>query len=136
LITNAYTATTALPGGFCMTLAQKDEEGKTHIISHASRQLKENEKNYSPFLLKTAAAVWGMDNFIEYLKGSQFTLYINLTPAPELGTTQMKTWNGLKTATSEQKFLTQNCQKANLPEHLKLRQQKLDKVHSSAYEQM
>jgi len=36
--------------------------------SHASRQLKENEKNYSPFLLETSAAVWGMDNFNEYLK--------------------------------------------------------------------
>jgi hypothetical protein len=57
--------------------------------------------------------------FNEYLKGSQFTLYANPTPAPELRTTQMTTWNGLKTAMSEHKFLTQNDQKANLPEHLK-----------------
>jgi hypothetical protein len=75
LTTNAYATTTDLPGGLCTTLAQKDRKGLTHIISHASRQLKENEKNYSPFLLETATPVWGMDNFNEYLKGSQFTLY-------------------------------------------------------------
>jgi hypothetical protein len=136
LITNAFMTTTALPGGLCATLAQKGKEGKTHIISHASRQLKGNEKNYSPFLLETAAAVWGMDNFNEYLKGSQFTLYTDLNPAPELGTRQTKTWNPLKTVMSEQKFLTQNCQKADLPKHLKLCQQKLNKVHLSAYQQM
>jgi hypothetical protein len=49
LITNAFTPTTYLPGGLCATLAHKDKKGGTHIISHASRQLKENEKNYSPF---------------------------------------------------------------------------------------
>jgi hypothetical protein len=42
----------------------------------------------------------------EYLKGAQFTLYVDLTPAPELGTMQMKTWNRLKTAMSEHKFVT------------------------------
>jgi hypothetical protein len=129
LITNAYTTTTDLLAGLCATLAQKDEKGQTHIISHASRQLKENKKNYSPFLLETAAAVWGMDNFNEYLKGSQFTLYADPTPAPELGTTQMKTLNRLKTAMSEHKFLTEYCQKANLPGHLKSRQQNHTDIH-------
>ncbi len=100
-------------------MAQKDEKGQTHIISHASRQLKEKEKNYSPFLLKASASIWGMDNFNEYLKGSQVTLYADQTPAPELGTTQTKTWNQLKTAMSEHKFLVENCQQANLPVHLK-----------------
>jgi hypothetical protein len=85
LITNAYTTTTDLP--------QKDVTGQTHIISLASRQLKENKKNYSPFLLETAAAVWSMDNFNKYLKWSQFTHCADVTPTPELGTTQMKTWN-------------------------------------------
>jgi hypothetical protein len=47
-------------------LAQRNDKGKVQIISHASRQLKENEKNYTEFLLETAAA-WGMDNFNEYL---------------------------------------------------------------------
>jgi hypothetical protein len=108
LITNAFEPTKALPGGLCATLAQKDEKGHTHIISHASRQPKETEKNYSPFLLKASTSVWGMDNFNEYLKGSQFTLYADPTPAPELGTTQTKTWNRVKTAMSNHNFLTRN----------------------------
>ena len=49
------------------------------------------------FLLKTAAAAWGMDNFNEYLNGSTFTLYRNTTTEKTLGTTQMKTLNRLQT---------------------------------------
>jgi hypothetical protein len=69
LITNAYTQDTDLPGGLCTTLAQKDDRNQIKIISHTSRQLKENETNYTSFLLEMAAAAWGMDNFNEYLKG-------------------------------------------------------------------
>jgi hypothetical protein len=69
LITNAFEPTQTLPGGLCATLAQTDKEGQIQIISHASRQLKENERNYSPFLLEASALVWGMDNCNEYLKG-------------------------------------------------------------------
>jgi len=72
-----------------------------------------------PFYSRQRPQFWAWITFNEYLKGSQFTLYANPTPAPELRTTQMTTWNGLKTAMSEHKFLTQNHQKANLPEHLK-----------------
>jgi hypothetical protein len=56
-------------GGLCATLAQRDDQNRTKIISLTSRQLKENEKNYTLFLLEVAAAAWGMDNFNEYLKG-------------------------------------------------------------------
>jgi RNase H-like domain found in reverse transcriptase len=63
LITKAYTPDPNLPGGLCATLAQRNEFGQIQIISHESRQLKENEKNYMKFLLETAAAAWGMDNF-------------------------------------------------------------------------
>jgi len=87
LITNAFKPTMEQPGELCTTLAQRDFKEDIKIISHASRQLKENEKNYKPFLLETAAAVWGMDNFNEYLKGSWFTLYTDPTLAPDLGTT-------------------------------------------------
>jgi hypothetical protein len=52
LITNAFKPTQALPGGLCATLAQTDKKGQIQVISHAYRQLKENEKKYSPFLLK------------------------------------------------------------------------------------
>ncbi len=79
LITNAYLPDPNSPGGLCANLAQRNNLGQIQIISHASRQLRENEKNYTKFLLETPAAAWGMDNFNEYLKGSQFTLYRDLT---------------------------------------------------------
>ncbi len=130
LITNSSTPTTELPGGLCATLAQRNNQNQIQVISHASRQSKENKKNYTSFLLETAAAVWGMDNFNEYLKGSQFTLYMDPTLAKDLGTAQMKTWNRLKTAMSERNFNTQNCQNADLPQHLKQRQRnQKDKQH-------
>jgi hypothetical protein len=44
LITNAYTPDTDLPGGLYATLAQKDDQNRIKIISHASRQLIENKK--------------------------------------------------------------------------------------------
>jgi hypothetical protein len=75
-----------------------------------------------------AAAVWGMDNFNEYLKGSRFTLYMDPTPAPELGNTQMKTWNWLQTAMSKHNFDTKNCQTSNIPLQLKHRQHNLGKL--------
>ncbi len=75
LITGAYLPDQNSPGGLCATLAQKNKNGKIQIISHASRQLKENEKIYTRFLLETAAAAWGMDNFNKYLNGSRFILY-------------------------------------------------------------
>jgi hypothetical protein len=56
-ITNATSATANLPSDLSAILVQTDTEGQVHIISHTSRQLKENEKNFSPFLLETAAAV-------------------------------------------------------------------------------
>jgi hypothetical protein len=44
LITNAYLPNQDSPGGLCANLAQRNQQGKIQIISHASRQLKENEK--------------------------------------------------------------------------------------------
>jgi hypothetical protein len=48
-------------------LTQIGEHGNHYAISFASRQLKDHEKNFSPFLLEAAAAVWGMEVFNEYL---------------------------------------------------------------------
>ncbi len=42
---------------------------------------------------RLSSAAWGMDNFNEYLKGSRFTLYRDLTTEVTLGTTQIKTLN-------------------------------------------
>jgi hypothetical protein len=66
------TADTA--GGLGAILTQKDQFDNFYTIFYASRQLKHHEKNYSPFLLESSAAVWGMDMFNEYLKGKKFIL--------------------------------------------------------------
>jgi hypothetical protein len=67
LITDAATGTADTPGGLGAILTQVDKDGKFYAISFASSQLKDHEKNYSPFLLEAAAAVWGMDHFNKYL---------------------------------------------------------------------
>jgi len=122
LITNAYLPDQDSSGGLCANLAQRNHLGKIQIISHTSRQLRENEKNYTRFLRETAAAAWGMDNFNEYLKGSRFTLYKDLTTETTLGTTQLKTLNRLRNTMIEHDFKIQDRQKADLPDCLKKRQ--------------
>ncbi len=74
LITDAATGTADTPGGLRPILTQVNKNGRFYAISFASRQLKNHKKNYSPFLLEAAAAVWGMDHFNEYLKGKKFIL--------------------------------------------------------------
>jgi hypothetical protein len=119
------------PGGLCTTLAQKNKTGKIQIISHASRQLKENEKNYTKFLLETAVAAWGMDNFNEYLNGSKFILYKDAITETGLGTTQVKTLNQLKTTLSEHEFEIRDKQKSDLPDFLKKGQRDTTQVRAS-----
>jgi hypothetical protein len=63
-----------------------------------------------------------MDNFNEYLKGSRFTLYKDLTTETTLGTTQLKTLNRLRSTMIEHNFEIQDRQKADLPNFLKKRQ--------------
>jgi hypothetical protein len=60
-----------------------------------------------------------MDNFNEYLKGSKFTLYRDLTTETTLGTTQLKTLNRLKNTMINHDFKVQDRQKADLPDSLK-----------------
>jgi hypothetical protein len=98
---------------------------------HASRQLKENEKNYTKFLLETAAAAWGMDNFNEYLNGSKFLLYKDVIPETGLGTTQVKTLNRLKNTMSEHEFEIRDKQKSDLPDFLKKGQNHTTQVRVS-----
>ncbi len=75
LITDAATGLADTPGDLGAILTQVDKEGNFHAIFFASRQLKDHEMNYSPFLLEATAAVWGMDFFNKYLKGKRFILY-------------------------------------------------------------
>jgi hypothetical protein len=79
LITDAATSTADMPRGLGAILTQVNKDSRFYTTSFASRQLKDHEKNYSPFLLEAAAAVWGMDHFNKYLKGKKFILYTDLT---------------------------------------------------------
>jgi RNase H-like domain found in reverse transcriptase len=63
LITDAATGTSDTPGSLGAILTQIDQQENHFTITFASRQLKDHEENYSPFLLEAAAAVWGMDVF-------------------------------------------------------------------------
>jgi hypothetical protein len=63
-----------------------------------------------------------MNNFNEYLKGSRFTLYRDLTTETTLGTAQLKTLNWLRNTMIEHNFKIQDRQKADLPDFLKKRQ--------------
>jgi RNase H-like domain found in reverse transcriptase len=105
LITDAATGTAETPGGLGAILTQVDKDGKFYAISFASRQLKGHEKNYSPFLLEAATAVWGMDHFNEYLKGKKFILYTDHKPLEKLGHLYSKTMNRFLTALLEHDFI-------------------------------
>jgi len=61
LITYASTGTDKIAGGFGAILTQVDESNKFHVIAYGSRQLRDHETNYSPYLAEMAAANWGMD---------------------------------------------------------------------------
>jgi hypothetical protein len=45
---------------------------KKEIIVYCSRQLRDHELNYSPYLAEMAAANWGMEYFDNYLRGKPF----------------------------------------------------------------
>ncbi len=88
------------PGGLGAILTQKDQFDNYYAISYASRQLKDHEKNYSPFLLESAAAVWGMDVFNEYLKGKKFILFTDHKPLEKMGHLHTKTMEQTSGCTS------------------------------------
>jgi RNase H-like domain found in reverse transcriptase len=75
-----------------------NQDRKFYAMSFASRQLKDHEKNYSPFLLEAAAAVLGMDVFNVYLQGKQFILYTDHKPLEKLGHLNSKMMNRQLTA--------------------------------------
>jgi hypothetical protein len=91
--TDAATGTADTAGSLGAILTQKDKFNNFYAISYASRQLKDHEKNYSPFVLESAAAVWGMDTFNKYLKGKQFILNTDHKPLEKIGHLHTKTMN-------------------------------------------
>ncbi len=102
-------------GGLGAILTQVDKNGNHYAISFASRQLKDHEKNYSPFLLEAAAAVWGMEVFNEYLRGKQFILFKDHKPLEKLGHLHTKTLNRLQTALLEHDFVVQYKKGISMP---------------------
>ncbi len=115
LITDTATGTAETPRSLGAILTQVNKEGNFYAISFASRQLKDHEKNYSPFLLEAAAAVWGMDFFNEYLKGKRFILHMDHKPLEKLGHLHSKTLNRLQTALLEHDFVIQYKKGSNIP---------------------
>ncbi len=77
--------------------------------------MKDHEKNYSPFLLEAAAAVWGMEILNEYLRGKQFILFTDHKPLEKLGHLHTKTLNGLQTALLEHDFVVQYKKGTTMP---------------------
>jgi hypothetical protein len=115
LITDAATGTADTPGGLGAILTQVEQDGKFYAISFASRQLKDHEKNYSPFLLEAAAAVWGMDHFNEFLKGKKFILYTDHKPLEKLGHLHTKMMNQFQTALLKHDFIIQYKKGSDMP---------------------
>jgi hypothetical protein len=115
LISDAATGTADTPGGLGAILTQKDKFDNFYAILYASRQLKDHEKNYSPFLLESAAALWGMDTFNEYRKGKQFILYTDHKPLEKMGHLHTKTMNRLQSALLEHDFVIQYQKGAIMP---------------------
>jgi hypothetical protein len=104
---DAATGTADTAGGIGDILPQKDEFNNFFAISYAPRQLKDHEKNYSPFLLELASAVWEMDIFNEYLKGKQFILFTDHKPHEKMGDLHTKTMNRLQSALLEHNLIIQ-----------------------------
>jgi hypothetical protein len=115
LITDAATGTAEFSGGLGAILTQVDNNGNHYAISFASRQLKDHEKNYSPFLLEAAAAVWIMEVFNEYIRDKQFILFTDHKPLEKLGHLHTKTLNRLQTALLEHDFVVQYKKGTNMP---------------------
>ena len=76
---------------------------------------KNTKKNYSPYLLEMAAAVWGMDFYNEYLRGKQFILYTDHKPLEKLGHLHTKTLNRLQLAMLEYDFVIQYQKGVTMP---------------------
>ena len=107
LIVDASTGSADTAGGLGAILTQVDSEGNFHVISYGSRQLIDQELNYSPYLLEMQAAVWGMEFYDNYLKGKKFVLYTDHKPLEKLGHLHTKTLNRLQLAMMEYDFAIQ-----------------------------
>jgi len=104
LTTDASAGDDKHPGGFGAVLTQVWSDGTEHVISYASRTLKQNEMNYSAFLLELAAAAWAIDHFCVYLRGRHFELFTDHKPLESLSKVHQKTLNRLQEQMLEYDF--------------------------------
>ena len=78
LETNAYLQ------GLVAVLFQQDETGKLCVIAHASQSLHPSKRfmhNYSSTKLELLAPKWAvMEKFYDYLLGSKFHVYMDISP--------------------------------------------------------
>jgi hypothetical protein len=54
------------PGGLGAILTRINPDGQHCVIAYASRKLQKHKCNYTTFLLKMQAAIWGMDHLGTY----------------------------------------------------------------------
>lgn len=92
-----------LEGGLGAALVQPGEKGE-QVVGFASRTLRDHEKNYTPYLLEMAAAVFGIETFGIYLTGRHFTLYTDHKPLETLTKRQTKTLQRLQQLMLEYSF--------------------------------
>jgi transposase InsO family protein len=104
LSTDAAAGDDISPGGFGAVLTQLEEDGQERVIAYASRSLRENEKNYSAYLLELAAAAWAIDHFSVYLLGRRFKLFTDHKPLETLSKVHKKTLNRLQEQMLEYDF--------------------------------
>jgi hypothetical protein len=97
LQTDASTGTESAAGGIGAVLLQEQKDKTERVVVYASRGLKDHEVNYPAFLLKKAAACWGIDYFDTYLTPpKQFTLCTDHRPLETMSTIHKKTLNNLQ----------------------------------------
>jgi hypothetical protein len=101
LYVNAALGNSKDEGGLGAALWQEDEHGIKQIIGYASRRLTASEKNYSAFVTKMQAAVYGMTYFQHYLVTRKFTLYTDHKPLCKLNSTHVKTLSRLQLKMTE-----------------------------------
>ena len=90
LATDAAGGSETKPGGFGAVLTQKYGK-EERVVAYASRSLKDNEKNYSAFLLEMAAVCWAIEHFHVYLYDTNFTVITDHKPMEKLGVVHKKT---------------------------------------------
>ena len=96
LATDASTGDHSSPGGLGAVLTQLNDKGEEHVVSYASRSLRDHEKNYSTFLLEQLAASWAIDHYYVYLTSNRFKLVVDHRPMETLSTIHTKTLNRLQ----------------------------------------